>query len=94
MTPDVRLERMESRQEDLIRAVDKLAEVIGILSGQMAEMVEWAQTPPSTNLGETMREVALGIRNVHGTVLHLGTEVRVLPERTARLVTEEFASRV
>lgn len=91
MTAESRLERIESRQEDLIRAFMKLTETIGVLSGQMAEMVEWAQTPPSTDLGDTMRELLLIGKNTQGTLVHLGNEVRALPRRVAEVVQTELA---
>lgn len=95
MTPDARIERIESRQEVHIRGTEKLIEVAEVHNALLQEIVEWTQIPPSTELGDTLRALLVGQQSMHGTLVHLGAEVRALVHRVTELerrVSESLAT--
>ena len=80
-----RLDRIETRQEACIRAITGQTEVLEMIRDKLDELLEWAQTPPSSDLADAMSAVAAGLTGVQEAVLELANK---LPASVAEAVRE------
>jgi hypothetical protein len=75
-----RLDRLEMRQEALIAAVNKLAEVVEITNDSVGELLEWAHQPVSSDLPDALAKLIACVDAMHDSIVALG---RDLPGRVA-----------
>ena len=61
---DAKLAQLQRRQEAIILAVNANTDSIGILAAKMEEVVAWMNEPPSSDLADTMKAVAVALRAV------------------------------
>jgi hypothetical protein len=78
-----KLDKIAERQEALIIATGDLAETIDLVVKQMAELVEWANEPPSHALEEALDAIAAGLKAV-------GDQQLALPQQVAALVVSSL----
>ena len=71
----VTINRLEMRQEALIRAVEKLAEVVEATRDSVDELLVWAQQPPSTDLPQTIGRLAECVGAMHVSLVELGHQL-------------------
>jgi hypothetical protein len=76
------LVRIDMRQEALIATISTLTDVLVAVRDIQSEMLELAQEPPSSDLGE----VLIGLT---GSVDRLADAIAEMPERVATAVRSE-----
>jgi hypothetical protein len=79
--PNERLARMERRQEALIAGVDGLTDVMQMNTAMLTELMEWLKQPPSSDLPDLLGALVLAVNEMRD-------EIRALPEKVARAVTD------
>jgi hypothetical protein len=70
-----RLDRLENRQEVLIRAVDGQTEVLGMIRDQIAELLDWAQQEPASDLSEMLSRLVASVDELHSIVVAFGAQL-------------------
>ena len=70
-----RLDRLEERQEALIRAVDGQTEVLVMIRDQIAELLDWAQQEPASDLSEMLARLVASVDELQGIVVALGAQL-------------------
>lgn len=90
MTEAGQLERIEARQEALIRGVAQMNETLGLLSAMLEEVLKAAtQPPPRSELPELLRAMVAELKE-HGEALEaLDVRLADLPERIAAAIQGE-----
>lgn len=76
-----RLARMERRQEALIAGIDGLTDIMQMNIAMLTELMEWLKKPPSSELPDLLTALV-------ATVDEMREEIRVLPAKVARAVTD------
>ena len=66
---DAKLAQLQRRQEAIILAVNANTDSIGILAAKMEEVVAWMNEPPSSDLADTMKAVAVALRAVETALI-------------------------
>lgn len=72
---------MERRQEALVAGVDGLTDIMQMNLAMLTDLMEWLQKPPSTELPDLLSALVT-------TVHEMRDEIRALPEKVARAVTD------
>jgi hypothetical protein len=70
-----RLDRLEERQEALIRAVDGQTGVLGMIRDQIAELLVWAQQEPASDVSELLSRLVASVDELQGIVVGLGAQL-------------------
>jgi hypothetical protein len=73
-----RLARMERRQEMVIEAINVQTEVIGMGNTMIAELLEAAKKPPSTELVDLIRALAAMVAEMRGEVSAMARAMNVV----------------
>ena len=81
-----KLDRLELRQEALILTVGKLVDVTEATRDSVGELLAWARQPSSSDLSDTLAQLAAVVGDMHQAVVALGQH---LPGRVA----DEIAAR-
>ncbi len=87
MSIDDRLARLEQRQEALIAAIHGLTDVQAQTRDLVTELMEWLQQPGSSDLADTLKEIARALKAQDGKLATMTGVLVKLPEQVARAFT-------
>lgn len=81
-----KLDRIELRQEALIQSIDKLVDIVVSVDHRVAEVLEWAQVPPSNDLPDALQRLASMVSSLQDAIVTFGQQMpgRVADEVAAR----------
>jgi hypothetical protein len=75
---EIRLVRMEARQEALIAAIGKLADVVATTHDSVVELLAWAQQPPSSDMPDLLGKLVAAVETLDGRLARLPEQVAAL----------------
>lgn len=86
MTDRELLEQIAKRQEALISTISTLTDVLVDVRDNQRELLEWAQEPPSSDMGEILTSLTASVDGLREVVVAQGEE---MPGRVAEELRQE-----
>ena len=87
MSVESELARLGQRQELMIAALRAHGETVATTNAMLAELMEWLQKPPSTDLRDALATLARAVDEGTGATEVLARQIAAMPAKVARAVT-------